>query len=172
MTHLPNRMTDAAYEKALREAGKEVSVFKADFFVHNPRGTTPLPENAGSGDTSQPGCSSGNLHGSCERNKPISISSLSSNGSGIRTEPGSLNCSIHPDWKTNAAPSFPEPANHNDHHTTDKNLLRSGTQQFPTKPGQRSTETSASLYPIAITILKSLISISKTLKIYSPGSIL
>ena len=30
MTHLPNRMTDAAYEKALREAGKEVSVFKAE----------------------------------------------------------------------------------------------------------------------------------------------
>ncbi len=30
MTHLPNRMTDAAYEKALREAEKEVSVFKAE----------------------------------------------------------------------------------------------------------------------------------------------
>ena len=30
MTHLPNRMTDAAYEKALREAEKQVSVFKAE----------------------------------------------------------------------------------------------------------------------------------------------
>jgi len=30
MTHLSNRMTDAAYEKALREAEKQVAITRAD----------------------------------------------------------------------------------------------------------------------------------------------
>src|SRR5208283_3352408 len=69
---------------------------KRNIFVHAPRGTPRLSENAESWDTWQPGCSSRNPRVSCEGARPILISCLNLNRNGIRAESVNQIHSIYP----------------------------------------------------------------------------